>query len=164
MIRLAAIALPLSMLAIASPAAAQDYVQVATGIDYSTGDYGDVENTDFLAVPVTVKVKRGDFDVRVSLPYLDVTGPSDVIPGDGGISGAPDSPVTSRSGIGDLVVAATYSMPIGNATWFDTTGKVKIPTASTSKALGTGTTDFTLQGEVLHSFGPLSAAVRGGRR
>lgn len=162
--RFAAATLPLILLALPGTVAAQDYVQVATGIDYSTGDYGEAEDTDFLAIPVTVKVKRGNFDLRATLPYLDVTGPADVIPGDGGVRGALNTPVTSRSGIGDAILAATYSMPVGDATWFDVTGKVKLPTASTSKALGTGTTDLTLQGELLHSFGNVSAAVRGGRR
>lgn len=160
-------------IAIPGQAAAEDYVQLSTGIDYSSGDYGDTVDTDMLAVPVTVKVKRGDFDIRLSLPYLDVTGPSGVIPGDGGVrgpgrgnggGGTTDPEIASRSGLGDLVLAATYSLPIGDATWFDTTGKVKFPTASKEKFLGTGTTDFTLQGELLHSFGNLSAAVRGGRR
>ncbi|QKG72001.1 hypothetical protein [Erythrobacter mangrovi] len=164
MTRLAIIALPLFLLGTPGIAAAQDYVQVAAGVDYSSGDYGETEDTDFLALPLTLKVKRGDFDIRVTLPYLDVTGPANVIPGDGGVPGGNGGEIASRSGIGDVVLAATYSLAIGDATWFDTTGKVKFPTASTSKALGTGTTDFTVEGELLHSFGALSAAVRGGRR
>ncbi|QPC97868.1 hypothetical protein [Qipengyuania soli] len=162
-------------IALATPAAADDYVQFSTGIDYSSGDYGDTVDTDMLAVPFSVKVQRGNFDVKLTLPYVDVTGPEGVIPGDGGVrgpgngngnggGGTADPVVSSRSGLGDAVLSATYSMPIGESTWFDTTGKVKFPTASEAKFLGTGTTDFTLQGELLHAFGPLSASVRGGRR
>lgn len=171
-----AVALSAILLATPGVAAAEDYVQFATGIDYSKGDYGDTVDTEMLAVPFSVKVKRGNFDVRLTLPYVDVTGPEGVIPGDGGVrgpgrgngggggGGTTDPVVTSRSGLGDAVLAATYSLPIGDSTWFDTTGKVKFPTASEAKSLGTGTTDFTVQGELLHAFGPVSAAVRGGRR
>lgn len=156
----------LPALTFAVPAAAQDdYVQVGIGADYSTGDYGEEISTDFLAVPVSFKLQRGDFNVRVSIPYLDVTGPSEVIPGDGGVrGGSPDDPVVSRSGLGDVVAAATYSLALDQATFFDVTGKVKLPTASQSDFLGTGTTDFTLQGEVLRVFGSTSAALRAGRR
>lgn len=149
-----------------------DYVQVAIGADYSTGDYGQDEDTDFLAIPVSVKLQRGDFNVRVSVPYINVSGPSDVIPGDGGVrgngqgngggGGSPSS--SSRSGIGDTNIAATYSLGLSDTTYFDVTGKVKLPTGSQEKALSTGTTDFTLQGELLQVFGDVSAAVRAGRR
>jgi hypothetical protein len=156
--------LPLVALMAPDVAAAQDYVQVALGADYSSGDYGETEDTDFLSVPLTVKAKQGDLTVSVSLPYLDVTGPANVVPGDGGVPGSNDTTVSSRSGLGDVIANATYTFAIAESTWFDTTAKVKFPTASSSKSLGTGTTDFTLQGELLHSFGPVSAAVRGGRR
>ena len=149
-------------------ASADDYVQLGVGADYSTGDYGEEIDTTFLAVPVSAKLQRGDFSVRVSVPYVSVEGPADVIPGDGGVRGGRggnDAPQTaSRSGLGDVTAAATYSLGLSDSTYFDVTGKVKLPTASTEKALGTGTTDYTLQGEVLQVFGPISAAVRAGRR
>ena len=150
----------------ATPAYADDdtYVQVSTGIDYSSGDYGDVEDTDFLAVPVTVKYQTENWYLRASISYLDVKGPSGVIPGDGGGVSDPGGEVTSRSGIGDLWLTAGYSVPVGNATWFDLVAKAKVPTASESKFLGTGTTDFTAQGELLHSFGSVSVSAYGGRR
>lgn len=155
-------ALPALCLA-ASPAKADDYVQVSTGFDYSSGDYGDTVDTDFLALPVTVKYQTDDWYLRASISYLDVEGPSGVIPGDGGVSN-PGGEVTSRSGIGDLWLTGGYSMGIGDSTWFDAVAKVKVPTASEDKFLGTGTTDFTAQGELLHSFGDVSVSAYGGRR
>ncbi|WFL77307.1 hypothetical protein P7228_15150 [Altererythrobacter arenosus] len=154
---------PLALLA--SPASAQGEVTLSTGIDYSSGDYGDVEDTDMLAIPFAVKYDSGSFYLKASIPYLDVEGPSGVIPGDGGATpGAPGGAVTSRSGLGDLWLTAGYSMPIAEGTWFDAVGKAKLPTASESKFLGTGSTDFTAQGEVLHMIGPMSVAAYGGRR
>ena len=150
----------------AAPALAEEpYIQVNLGVDYSSGDYGDVEDTDFLAIPVGVKYQADNFYLKASTSWIEVEGPSGVIPGDGGVTpGAPGGEVTSRSGVGDLWLTAGYSLPVGNATWFDAVGKVKLPTASEEKFLGTGSTDFTAQGEVLHSLGNVSLAAYGGRR
>jgi len=149
----------------AAPAAAQDYLQASVGADYSTGDYGDVVDTDMLALPVTLKYKGGDFFVSASTSYLRVKGPANVVPGDGGVTpGGPSTPVSTRKGLGDTILSAGYSFSLTDSTYFDVLGKVKLPTASEDKFLGTGTTDYTVQGELLQVFGDVSAAVRGGRR
>lgn len=149
----------------AVPAMAEDAnIQVSTGVDYSSGDYGDTVDTDFLAIPFAVKYQADSFYLKAAISYLDVKGPSGVIPGDGGVTSGPGGAVTSRSGIGDLWFTAGYSLPVGESTWFDAVGKVKLPTASESKFLGTGSTDFTAQGELLHSFGSVSVSAYGGRR
>ena len=151
----------------ASPALADEpYIQINTGIDYSSGDYGEIEDTDFLAIPIGVKYQDDAFYVKASISYLEVEGPDGVIPGDGGVTpGTPGGAVTKRSGIGDLWVTAGYSVPVGTGTWFDAVGKVKLPTASEDKFLGTGSTDFTAQGEILHTLvGGVSLGAYGGRR
>ena len=149
----------------ASPAMADEYIQVSTGIDYSSGDYGDTVDTDFLAIPVTVKYQAENFYLRASTSWLDVKGPAGFIPGDGGVTtGTPGGQVVSRSGMGDVNLTAGYSFFLGGTTYFDAVGKVKLPTASESKLLGTGSTDFTAQGEVLHSIGDVSVGAFGGRR
>lgn len=150
----------------ATPALADEpYIQVNLGLDYSSGDYGDVEDTDYLALPVGVKYQASDFYLKASIAYVHAEGPSGVIPGEGGgNTGTPGGAVTSRSGVGDLWLAAGYSLAIGDSTWFDAVGKAKIPTASETKFLGTGSTDFTAQGELLHSFGDVSVGAYGGRR
>ncbi len=153
----------LATTALAAPAQAEDdnYMQFSVGADYSSGDYGTTPDTKILAVPVGFKLKQGDFFVRASLPWLRVEGPA--VPGDGGAIPTA-GPTNLRSGIGDLTMAAGYSLPIGDTTYFDVTGKVKLPTASESKGLGTGTTDFTAEGELTQVFGMTSVSVRGGRR
>lgn len=159
--KLAAALSAVATLAIAAPAQADDYVQMSVGVDYSSGDYGTTPDTTILAVPVALKVKQGDFSVRASLPWLRVEGPA--VPGDGGAIPGSGS-TASRSGIGDLSMAATYSLPIGDSTYFDVAGKVKLPTADEAKGLGTGTTDFTAEGELTQVFGQTSVSVRAGRR
>lgn len=149
----------------ASPALADEYIQISTGVDYSSGDYGDTVDTDFLAVPISVKYQTDAFYLRASTAWVDVQGPSGFIPGDGGVTpGSPGGEVVSRSGMGDVNLEAGYSFFLGGNTFFDAVGKVKLPTASESKFLGTGSTDFTAQGELLHSLGDVSVGAFGGRR
>jgi hypothetical protein len=152
----------------AAPAAAQDssdYFQIGTGIDYSNGDYGEIDDTSMVAIPISARLQSGDFSLRASVSWLSIRGPEGVIPGDGGVTpGAGTGTVTRRSGVGDVNLAATYSLPIGDSTFFDLTGKVKLPTADEAKFLGTGTTDFTAQGELSQVLGNVTVSVRGGRR
>lgn len=167
MIRLTklAVASAIAIACAATPAFAEDYVQLGVGVDYSKGDYGDVIDTEMLTVPVTTKMKVGNFYAAAALPYVRVKGPESVVPGDGGaIPGGPSTAVSTRKGIGDLILTAGYSLPLSDKSYFDIIGKVKLPTASEEKFLGTGTTDFTVQGELLHSLGAASVAVRAGRR
>jgi hypothetical protein len=35
-------------------------------------DYGNAQDTEILAVPLSVKIKKGDFFVRASIPYLHI--------------------------------------------------------------------------------------------
>ena len=151
----------------ANPASAEEYWQFSLGADYSSGDYGDAANTDMLAAPVGIKYQGENFWLRGSVPYVHIKGPEGVIPGDGGVTtGNSGGTVVrdSRSGIGDVNLAAGYTLAFGDATWFDVIGKVKLPSASKAKFIGTGTTDFTAEGELLHSFGDVSVSVNGGRR
>lgn len=148
-----------------APALADDYVQLSTGIDYSSGDYGEAANTDMLAIPFGIKVQKGNFSLRASVPYVEIKGPDGVIPGDGGVTpGSGSSLVSKRTGIGDTNIAATYSFGLGDQTSFDLTGKVKLPTGSERKFLSTGTTDYTIQGELTQGFGNTFIAARAGRR
>lgn len=72
----------------------------------------------------------------------------DVIPVAGGAS--------KRSGIGDVSVTLAYSFELGEATWFDVSSRVKLPTASTAKRLGTGKVDVTLGGDLVQDVGDAS--------
>lgn len=153
---------------LAVPAAAQDadgYFQVGTGVDYSSGDYGEVEDTTMLALPFSARLQTGNFSLRGSVSWLSIKGPDGVIPGDGGVTpGMGTGTVSRRNGIGDVNLAATYTLPLSDSTFFDLTGKVKLPTADEDKFLGTGTTDFTAQGELSQVFDNLTVSLRGGRR
>jgi hypothetical protein len=68
-------------------------------------------------------------------------------------------PSSSRGGIGDVSVALGYSLALGKTTWFDLSSRVKLPTASTAKRLGTGKADVTLGGTLVQDIGDLSLSA-----
>lgn len=84
-----------------------------------------------------------------------------------GLSGGDVVPVAGagadsrRSGIGDVSVTLAYSFELGKATWFDVSSRVKLPTASTAKRLGTGKVDLTLGGDLVQNIGDASIHAGG---
>jgi hypothetical protein len=132
------------------------FASASIGIDYSRGDYGEPDDTDFLSVPVGIMLEYEPITFRASVPFLYKDGVDDVILG---IGGAGDDAATStEAGIGDVVtsLAYTYYPDREYVPTVDLITKVKIPTASKSKGLGTGHTDVTLQTEITETIGPVS--------
>ncbi len=70
----------------------------------------------------------------------------------------------SQSGIGDTNVSLIYSLELGLDMYLDLSGKVKIPTASKTKRLGTGKVDFVVGAELSKSFGDFDIYAGGRRR
>ena len=142
--------------------AADNEVKVTfySGIDYSSGDYGAALDTEILYVPLSAKVAVGEWSVRVSSGYVNLTGPGGVIGGgDGGVIVAPDRrnmQIVEESGIGDTYFTLTYSPVLKNIDVFlDFSTKVKAPTASEAKGLGTGKMDVTVKADVSKFIGPV---------
>lgn len=154
-----------SMLGMAMPCAyAQDSgnFTASAGFDYSSGKYGTPFNTDIWDVPFSVGYEASRWSVKLTVPWIDVSGANDVIPGIGrvknnnphgrghgrGNGGGPTPPTVetsgSASGLGDVVAQATYGLVRDDADNFglDLTGKVKFGTASENKGLGTGQNDY----------------------
>lgn len=152
-------------LLVAAPVCASDYVELSSAADYSVGDYGDVEKTKLLFVTGTAKLRTGAWTLRAMLPYLYVKGPANVVPSDRDIlAGLQPAAITSRHGIGDLAITAERSFRASDRLFIDIIGRIKIPTASVSKGLGTGTTSFTASAEISRLAGPYILSVRAGRR
>lgn len=215
--------------------------RISTGVNYSQGGYGDVQDTKVVSVPIAVKYKRGGFSLRVSVPFVHIDGPGslldtpqgrdagfgddsgfddkggssgdsgsgstgsssgsgssgsnsgsgssgssggsgsggsgsshsggaddspsggDTVAGGGTVVGTPGAANNRRSGIGDIAVTLGYSFNLGDATYFDLSGRLKVPTASTAKRLGTGKVDVTLGGDLVQDIGRATVYV-GGRR
>ncbi|HKJ72507.1 MAG TPA: hypothetical protein VKA19_00190 [Alphaproteobacteria bacterium] len=145
------------------PALADDWhsVEVFSGFDYSSGKYGETSNTDILYFPLTVKYETGLWTLRATSAYIHIRGPANVVGGGTGQTFVANiNPVgdVSREGPGDVLLGLTYSI---DKFWdrglsIDLTGKVKLPTASAAKGLGTGKTDFTGQIDVTQTWGRIT--------
>lgn len=121
-------------------------VTVSTGLDISTGDYGQPQDTNVLVVPFSVKYRTGAWSYKVATAYQYIqesTGGfligGDIIPTANG--------QTNVSGLGDFIVSARYAFEptAASDTEFDLTGKVKLGTADVNQGLGTGSNDYTVE-------------------
>ena len=163
-------------------------LQLSTGVDYSSGDYGQTTSTEVFVVPVSARVSWGGWSLRASVPYVTVRGPADVsvIVGDGGGEGDGGSPNSgsgrgsgdgtptptvfsssrSVSGIGDSSLALTYSFDAiaESPVYVDLTGRIKFATGRESVGLGSGTTDYFSTSELGWDAGTGGVYVNGGRR
>ena len=153
---------------IATPVLAQESgtFTVTTGADYSSGDYGTASDTNILVVPLSLRYKTGGLRLSATLPWLRIDGSSAIVgDGSGGVVIDPDAPRTVRDGIGDLSLGASYLIPEETLGFgLDLSGRVKLPTASGSKGLGTGKTDFSVGAEVSKTFGNLTPFASVGYR
>ena len=71
-----------------SPAVFANGFSFSTATDFTTGKYGGPSATDIWYVPFTARYDKGRASFRITLPYLNMTGPGNVLgPGIGGIDG-----------------------------------------------------------------------------
>jgi len=157
-----------ALLLLAGAAHAEDGFNLGIGADYSSGDYGSDTTTTILSVPVTAKYTTGAWSFKVSLPWMRVEGDPNVVPGLGTLTnlnplgrgrgrgtggGTPTTTESgSESGIGDLRVAATYSIDTGGPLGIDLTANAKIATADEDKGLGTGANDYGVAVDLYRDF------------
>lgn len=145
-------------------------VTFTTGADYSVGDYGGPSNTKILVVPFSLRAKTGPFRISATVPYLRIDGPGNIV---GGGEGGPiiidpndPTPREVREGLGDLSVSAAYSLPEDALGGFevDLGARVKLPTSSERKRLGTGKTDFAVSVDVARPIGNIAPFATVGYR
>ena len=134
----------LAMLAIAVPAVAEDRLSLGTGFDYSSGKYGNATSTDILYIPLTGKYESDKLTLKLTVPYIRVTGTGNVIKGLGRI-GLAGTKKTTNSGLGDITASAGYNVYSGDSLSLDLVGNVKLGTADVNKGLGTGQNDYSAQ-------------------
>jgi hypothetical protein len=144
-----------AMLMVTTSSFAEDQFSLGTGFDYSSGKYGSSTTTDILYIPVVAKYETGDLTLKLTVPYLRMTGTSSGVvrgmgrvgPGMGPAKMKTTTTTTSNStsGLGDIVAAAGYTVYDQDALSLDVVGKVKFGTASSSNGLGTGKNDYSAQ-------------------
>ncbi|AWV08565.1 transporter [Marilutibacter maris] len=166
-----------ALVAMSAGAQAADGLKLGVGVDYSSGDYDSDTTTTILSVPFTARYTRGDWSFKASLPWVRVDGDPNVLPGLGGVDngnpngrgrgrgnggGGTTAPAESgaASGIGDLRLAAIYSVDTGSDLGLDLTGNFKLATADEDKGLGTGANDYGVAVDLYRQVG--SALLFGG--
>jgi len=125
---------------------------VASSVDYSEGDYGEPVDTEIVFLSQQLAVERGtphgNTALRLTVPWLQVKGPADIVaPG----SNTADEPqaadaTRSESGLGDVQLTLSQTMwDYGTRFYLVPSVGVKFPTADEDKRLGSGETDYWLR-------------------
>ncbi len=130
---------------------AEDW-KLTTGADYTNGDYGGTNDISTLYVPVTGKFRGERVGLRVTVPYVQVSGPGTIVDTAGQLIPGPDR---TDGGLGDVIVAGTLYDIVAlreQRFYIDLTAKAKFGTADETKGLGTGENDYSLQGEWYKDF------------
>ncbi|NBW76513.1 MAG: hypothetical protein EBR34_12045 [Sphingomonadaceae bacterium] len=174
MTKTALLAVALGLAATSVPALAQDgdadaaantQLSFTTGVDYSKGDYGTAIDTSMVVVPLSARLRTGNWRVTASIPWIRIDGANVVGGSNGPIVIDPNAPRTVRKGFGDVSLGLAYDIPeqdFGLGVQFS--GRVKLPTASQSKGLGTGKADFSGAVELSKTYGPVTPFVSVGYR
>jgi hypothetical protein len=152
------------IIAIPGTALADTRFSFTSGVEYSSGDYGGTEETEIISVPLIGRLTMGNWEFRASIPYRSITGPANVADEDAG--GGSTARSDTESGFGDTTLDVTYRFDdaLGEDTYIDTTGRVRLPTGDEDKGLGNGATDYALIGELGYSGDSNGAYVSAGRR
>ena len=131
--------------------------------NYALGKYGGNTSTSIFYVPIIARYETNVYSLKLTIPYVRLIGPGNVVSGinpivlekesDGsrrrGNGGFQNDNVGSsaRDGLGDLVAAASYRLLDDQQ--YDLlagiTGKIKIGTADRRSGLGTGENDYSIQ-------------------
>jgi hypothetical protein len=135
-------------------------VTLSAGVDYSTGKYGDTSSTDILYLPFAAKYERDKWVFKLTVPFIQVTGPGNVVRDVGVVAGKAAGPRQTEQGLGDLVLGVTRNVYDGttSGTLVDLTGKIKFGTASFDKGLGTGENDYSAQVDLTQRVTPVITA------
>ena len=133
--------------------AQESSLTLGAGLHYSSGDYGTGSNTRITSLAATARYDADPWTLRATVPYLKIDGDATVIPGVGSVRGG-SSARRTESGLGDIVLGATYAAYYNAASTFglDLTGKVKLATADEKKGLGTGEHDLIFLADLYRTF------------
>ncbi len=146
----------LSYIDTASAAGKKGELSLSTGVDFTTGDYGETTDTDIWYVPFTAKYETDRTILKITVPYLRLAGPG-VVVGDT-VVGASNGRRRTESGVGDVITSAFFNLLSGSgrAPLIDLGVKVKFGTADEDKGLGTGEEDVSLQLDLAERVGQFS--------
>lgn len=144
----------------------------ATGVDYTTGDYGEAQDTTIVTVPLIASYGTGRWSATLTVPFVSIDGPGTIVPGGfggggplGGLLGGADaaSPISptggvNETGLGDVSLAVSVAPVVTQGgTQMTVTGRVQAPTADADRSVGTGEVSASIAGGLRQSIGAKAA-------
>ena len=161
------LAVTMGLISGATHAEEDSFLTLGAGYEFSTGKYGTTSNTDIVTIPLTALYESGPWSLKLTVPYLRITGVGDVIVSSrsGGMHGTSTTTTTTvtksttRSGLGDIATMLTYNLYSGEdfESGIDLSGRIKFGTASTT--LGTGENDYAVQMLFYHDVGNFTPSI-----
>jgi hypothetical protein len=144
----------------------------STDFDYSSGKYGQKIGTEIYTFDVAGEYVYKDWTGKIIVPpYERITGPGGVLPKIGLVKGARRVVGTTQTkktndGFGDVVLSLSYDAYHNESNGWDisVTGEVKFGTASASKGLGTGRTDYSPSIDISRTIGKYTPWISFGYR
>jgi hypothetical protein len=141
------------------------YLTMMLGYESSSGKYGTASTTDIVTVPVSALYETGRWTMKLTVPYIQVTGNGTVLASGGGRGRRATSTTTTtttrttNSGLGDVVALVAYSVYTADEVdaGIDLAGRVKFGTAN--KTLGTGKNDYAAQLRTYHAVGDFTPSL-----
>lgn len=145
----------------ASPVSRLNRPTLSLGFDASTGRYGGEDATSTIISPLSLRVPvRANLTISSSISRVQISGPNVVVGSDGRPLPGFGLVRSTRSGIGDLSVGATWDIPVNSDHWsLQASSRVKLPTSRKSKGLSTGKADFAGKVEVSYIAGAFAPYV-----
>lgn len=148
-------ALALGLAILPGTARAAGTLTLSESFDYSLGHYGEPQATEIFYDGLSARYELDLTTFRLTIPYIKVIGPTNVVPDLGSLATSGRSSRVSRSGLGDIIAGASqgFTPSFLPNTQIDVGGKIKFGTASAAQDLGTGFNDYFLELDLTHDFG-----------
>jgi len=138
-------------IAASQSALAQEF-SLGSGIHYSTGTYGESTKTQIVSIPLTARYETDAWTFKAVLPYLRISGDTDVVPGAGRVDRRRARDRHTVAGMGDSTLSATYTMyGASSRSGLGLSGKLKLATGDENEGLGTGSNDVSFQAEAFQT-------------
>jgi len=135
------------------------HISGTAGVLESNGSYGTPINTNVLLGLSSLSLSNDEFKFTASIPYMRISGRGLVVFDASGntivINRRTNLPPDTRTGWGDLMLSASYTIPAMILSGFEMrlSGIVKVPTAPARRRLSTGEADAGMSVDVSRHFG-----------
>jgi hypothetical protein len=134
---------------------------LTAGVGRFTGDYGQSDKTTLDVLNLNARWYLDRAEVQISVPFLRIDGDAEVRWIDGqpvAVAGGSAPGRRKESGLGDVVLRGEYYLHTGTnkSPWVIGLVRVKLPTGSEAKGLGSGATDVEAGISLIQRQGPIS--------